>query len=81
MQSKLTLRLDDDLIKRAKSHGRQVGKSVSQMVADYFRLLDATGEPPATDRPTPKVESLRGLLKGTRLDEDAYRRHLEDKHG
>ena len=39
MQTKLTLRLDDELIEEAKSYAARAGKSVSQIVADYFRLL------------------------------------------
>ena len=40
MQTKLTLRLDDDLIEKAKSYAKGTGRSVSQMVADYFALLE-----------------------------------------
>ena len=36
MQTKLTLRLDDQLINRAKAFASQTGKSVSQLVAVYF---------------------------------------------
>ena len=39
MRTKLTLRLDDELIKSAKQYAKENGKSVSQMVADYFVLL------------------------------------------
>jgi len=40
MNTKLTLRLEEELIKSAKNHANIIGKSVSQMVADYFYLLD-----------------------------------------
>ncbi len=36
MQTKLTLRLDEALIQRAKAEARRTGKSVSQLVAEYF---------------------------------------------
>ena len=36
MNTKLTLRLEEELIKSAKNHANIIGKSVSQMVADYF---------------------------------------------
>ena len=39
MQTKLTLRLDDRLIRDAKHHARQSGKSLSQMVAEYFSAV------------------------------------------
>ena len=40
MNTKLTLRLEENLIKAAKRHAGILGKSVSQMVADYFYLLE-----------------------------------------
>ena len=79
MQTKLTLRLDDELIDRAKSYARRSGKSVSQLVADYLEMLPEPGQ--RRPRPlTPVVESLRGVLAGSGLDEEDYRRHLEEKH-
>ena len=79
MQTKLTLRLDENLIKSAKSHANISGKSVSQMVADYFYLLDMkTIKKPA--QLTPIVKSLKGSLQDTDLDESDYKRYLEDKY-
>jgi hypothetical protein len=79
MQTKLTLRIDEDLIERAKSYARKSGKSVSQLVSDYLDLLPEPGQ--RQPRPlTPIVESLRGSLAGSGLDEDDYRRHLEKKY-
>jgi Family of unknown function (DUF6364) len=43
MQTKLTLRIDEELIERARSHARQSGKSVSQLVSDYLELLPKPG--------------------------------------
>ncbi|MCZ7663789.1 MAG: DUF6364 family protein [Thermoleophilia bacterium] len=77
MNTKLTLRLDDKLIASAKRHSAESGKSVSQMVADFFALIDAQ------DRDvdiTPRVRSLRGVLAGSGVDESDYRRHLEEKY-
>jgi len=44
MKTKLVLRLDDELINRAQSYAKKSGKSVSQIVAGYFSLLDAEPE-------------------------------------
>ena len=79
MHTKLTLRLDEELIERAKSHARQSGKSVSQLVSDYLEVLPQP-EHPKPRRLTPIVESLRGVLAGSGLDEEDYRRHLEEKY-
>lgn len=79
MHTKLTLRIEEALIERAKSYARQSGKSVSQLVSDYLELLPRPeGQ---RKRPmTPIVRSLRGVLAGSGLDEEDYRRHLEEKH-
>ena len=77
MNTKLTLRLDDELIARAKRHSAKSGKSVSQLVSDYFALIDARE---SDIEVTPRVRSLRGVLAGSGLDEGDYQRHLEEKH-
>lgn len=79
MATKLTLRIDEELIERAKAYSKETGKSVSQLVADYLSALphQRTGE---AVRQTPIVRSLRGMLRGAVLDAEAYRRHLEEKY-
>jgi len=79
MQTKLTLRLEDQLIEQAKSYAAHAGKSVSQIVADYFKLLTSDTAKPMSPA-TPITQSLRGLLRGSRLDEKDYRNYLEEKH-
>ena len=79
MHTKLTLRLDAELIQLAKSYSQETGKSLSQIVADYFVRL--TTKPPEDDAATtPLVRSLRGSLRDASLDEADYRRHLEAKY-
>ncbi len=79
MNTKLTLRLDEDLIRSAKRHASLMGKSVSQMVADYFYLLDKKSSK-GNQQITPVVKSLRGSLKGSGVDEKDYKKHLEEKY-
>jgi len=88
MHTKLTLRLDEELIEHAKSYARESGKSLSRLVADYFVLLtrlerEEASAPHDTDMP-PLVSSLRGSLKGLDRESEAavedYRRHLEEKY-
>ena len=76
---RLTLRLDEDLITSAKTYAKDHGRSVSQLVADYFAQLPAARSPVPT--PDGSVTSrLRGALRGVTVDEADYRRHLEEKH-
>ncbi len=79
MQTKLTLRLEDNLIEQAKSYAAQAGKSVSQIVAEYFTLL-TTQKIKASSPATPITQSLRGVLRESKLDEKDYKKYLERKH-
>jgi hypothetical protein len=79
MSTKLTLRLDGHLIARAKRYSDRSGKSVSQLVADYFALIEADEPIPGTEL-TPRVRAMIGSLKGSSIGEEDYRRHLEEKH-
>jgi antitoxin component of RelBE/YafQ-DinJ toxin-antitoxin module len=79
MQTKLTLRLEDQLIEQAKSYASQAGKSLSQVVADYFKLLTNEKAVP-TSPSTPITQSLRGLLRESKLDERDYKKYLQEKH-
>lgn len=78
-QTKLTLRMDRDLIRRVKVYAKQSGKSVSALVADFFELLDEKTDR-KRNRLTPAVRSLLGVIKDSSLDEGDYRKHLERKH-
>jgi len=79
MQTKLTLRLDEELIRQAKSYAEKRGKSVSRIVADYFVLLNRASIPEG-EGGTPVVRSLRGVLRGATVDEGDYHDHLEEKY-
>ena len=79
MQTKLTLRLDAELVRRAKAYARQSGKSVSSVVADFFALLGRREED-GRDELTPAVRSLVGALGGARVSERDYHRYLDEKH-
>ncbi|MEI6207370.1 MAG: DUF6364 family protein [Desulfuromonadales bacterium] len=80
MQTKLTLRLEDQLIEQAKYYAANVGKSLSQVVADYFKFLANEKEKHLLP-PAPITKSLRGLLINSTLDENDYKIYLEEKHG
>jgi hemerythrin-like domain-containing protein len=79
MHRKLTLRLDEVLIQKVKRFSKKSGKSVSQMVADYFSLIEQEIDPDRKEI-TPRVRSLFGALAGSKVSENDYKRHLEAKH-
>jgi hypothetical protein len=78
MNGKLTLRMECGLIDDAKREARKRGKSVSQMVGEYFSSLAA--KPPARKASTPLTASLIGVLKDSGMTEEVYKRHLLGKH-
>jgi hypothetical protein len=77
MAHKITLYSDEELIRRVKRYAKKHNTSVSKIVNEFFKHLlssekDGT-EAPLTDR-------LRGRIKGSGIDEEAYVRHLERKY-
>jgi hypothetical protein len=79
MNSKLTLRLDDELIESAKKYSAKTGKPVSRIVADLFAMIK--NEKLKEEYPlTPTVRSLKGALKGKQVDERDYKKYLEEKN-
>jgi len=81
MQTKLTLRMDQRLIKRAKSYAAKRGYSLSKLVADYLAALnDRECRPIATEEMPPKTSSLRGMFAGAEIDDSDYREYLDEKH-
>lgn len=82
---KLTLRLEGELIDRAKRAARERGTSVSKMVAGFFESIE---DPQVLDTQDSELgeitRRLRGSIKctdGQSADEQDYRRYLERKHG
>jgi hypothetical protein len=78
MRTRLSLRLDADLVRRAEAYGKSGGKSVSQWGADDCRLLEEPMEPGEANA-TPLTQSLRGVLRGTADGKADYRDHLADR--
>jgi hypothetical protein len=77
MQTKLTLRLEDSLIHQAKCYAKEHDKSLSQVVADYFKILTQQTEKTAI---SPVTKSLIGILNSSDIDQKDYKKHLEEKY-
>ena len=95
MQTKLTLRLEDQLIVEAKRYSKQHGKSLSQLVTDYFlnlkqRDTDSFGHDSSDQQShlsssksmnlPPITSALKGVLASAVVDETDYYKYLEDKY-
>lgn len=81
MDAKLTLKLDSDVIERAKVYAERQGLSLSRMVESYFDGLTKEDRPEPI-RPTGVVAELAGLLAGAKIDEfkDDYAEYLAKKY-
>ena len=78
MNTKLTLRMDDAVIQKAKMEAKRRGKSVSRMVAEF---IESIGTRPDSEKILPPTTaSLVGILKGKDISEDDYKVHLREKY-
>lgn len=75
MDSKLTLSVDKNLSERAKRYARSQGRSLSDLVESYFKILTSDQEPSDLEL-SPKIKSLKGVLK-VDVDFD-YKQELSD---
>lgn len=79
MTTKLTLRLDEELIQAAKNYSKASGKSLSRIVSDLFILL-RNERLEGARRDSPSTRSLKGVLKNQAVSEEEYRAHLKNKY-
>ena len=78
MNTKLTLRMDEKIVRKAKIEARRRGKSVSRMVAEFIESIGSRSDSDKVLPPT--TASLVGILKGQEISEDDYRVHLREKY-
>jgi hypothetical protein len=80
MDTKLTLKLDEGVIEKAKAYAESRGVSLSRMVESYFAGL--TREEHGQRRPTGVVAELAGLLAGVQLEDEkeGYAEYLTKKY-
>lgn len=75
MSTKLTLTIEQEVIKKAKKYAKQKGRSLSDLVENYFRAITMTEEP--IQKPIGSVAS--ALLGSVKEPENFnYKRELED---
>jgi hypothetical protein len=81
MTTKLTLRLNDTVIRKAKKTASKKGVSLSRMVEDYFKAVADQGSREV--RESPVLYEVSGVLSGKRDTAElraGYRKHLSDKY-
>ena len=81
MNAKLTLKLDSDVIERAKDYAERRGVSLSRMVEGYFLGLTQREKNPEEVRPRGVVAELAGLLAEAEVDgKGDYAEYLTKKY-
>lgn len=79
MQTKLTLRMEEALIRKAKRLAQRKGTSVSKIFGDYIK--NESDE--SLDEELPPITlSMIGALKNSPIgfNEESYHKHLEEKY-
>jgi hypothetical protein len=69
--------MDSGLVREAKTQAARRGKSVSRMFGEFVASLVTIKHRP--DVP-PVTGSLVGIMKGQRVSEEDYRKHLREKY-
>lgn len=76
MNTKLTLTLDKATIEQAKKYASEQGRSLSEIVENYFKYLTEHKAEDATTQMSPKLKRLKGVMKVD--DNFDYKRVLDD---
>lgn len=75
MTTKLTLTIEEDVIKIAKTYAHKKGKSLSELIESYLKTL--TAKTTKDDELSPKVKKMVGTIK---LPKDFdYKKSLADE--
>ena len=67
MNTKLTLTIEKEIIEVAKKYAKEHGKSLSELVENYFKLITNDRRIIKPDDLSPRVQRLRGIIK---IEED-----------
>ena len=82
MDTKLTLKLDQEVIEQAKTYARQKHQSLSALVEQYFRFLVVREVAPQAPDISPIVQQLSGILDPVETDQarEEYTDYLDRKY-
>ncbi len=82
MNKKLTLSVDEKLIKAAKVHAEKTGRSLSEMVEAFFRALTEKNKPIKLSGELAELAGVASKLNKYSDEElrDSYIKHLEKRY-
>ena len=81
MDNKLTLKLDNQVIEKAKLYARKKNTSLSKLIEAYLQFLTSSNKSDTAEI-TPLVKSLSGILDTTKFTDfdEAHKKHLKKKY-
>ena len=69
------------ILKDKKKYSKTHHKSVSQLIADYLYLItEKDSVTNQVEHLPPLTQSLKGILRGKKINEANYKKYLEDKY-
>jgi plasmid stability protein len=79
MTERTTVRLPDDLVRRAKRRAAAEGRSLTALIADGLRRVLKEREPATSRRVMPPVSTAKGgLMPGIDLNDTAALEEMDD---
>lgn len=83
MNTKLTLTIEQEIIKRAKEYAKDKNRSLSDIIENYLKILTKEEKKERDNKFNPIVKSLKGSFKMPKNDMDykkELRNRLEEKY-
>jgi len=83
MNTKLTLTIEKEIIKRAKVYAKDKNRSLSDIIENYLKILTKEEQKEKAKKLNPIVKSLKGSFKMPKKDMDykkELRNRLEEKY-
>jgi macrodomain Ter protein organizer (MatP/YcbG family) len=78
MDSKLTLKLDKEIIERAKEYAKNKNTSLSKLIENMLSRVTSSSN--SDHQITPLVDSLSGIIDSEKINLEDYRDYLEEKY-
>jgi predicted CopG family antitoxin len=82
MNTKLTLTIEQDVITKAKKYAKEKGRSLSDIIENYLKMLTKSERKQKVENLNPIVQSLKGSFKMPKnMDyKKELRNRLEEKY-
>lgn len=78
MNTKLTLTIEQEVIKKAKEYAKSKNRSLSDIIENYLKILTQIEQKEKSKKFNPVVNSLKGSFKMPKKDMD-YKRELRNR--